>query len=627
MTELLIDKQRVVLPSSLSMQVIEENPFFTKNGTYTLDITLSLEEDENAKVYHHIDRINVIDNIGVDIETGKPQNRSALLIVDNEVVLNGTEIITNISNNSVTIQLVSGNSELNFLIGGDRKLRDLDLGKADINPDSIIDDLTHPYPERNWLLIPFYAENFSNEDSTPGSYVIGNSIALRMSQRDPIEYWLEYQFNGQYDFFGQANFKNYRPQPYLCFIIRRIIEELGYELEYNALAEHEVLRYIYIVHGVDTLWFAKMLPEWTVNEFLTKIETQFDCVFIVDAYTKGIRLMFNYQADSEGFGKETLTILDNYTIELDRENTITVRNGNVGYNLDDHTYYNYQNIDKYNQYVENRIILEEEYGTLNNLLNLINNTSDPLLKRKVFTGQEGSFVYDTWRGFEEINWPRKTNGLQPLYQNKNNDSLDIEFDLIPAPMFITKTNFGVGTPTDQMKSLYPVVQNADPFIKSIDSETDTSNITIEDIVEGGYKEDEKNVLPTKMYVAMYSGLQRVPKDTSGIPAETAMYPYAWTEALADFFHSIRTRIYFDYRGANPFNLEWMKENIYSLAENIDTTKTYKLTFTDPGKIDIMSKFIANNKAFRCAKIERTITIDGFAETVKGDFYPYNTINN
>ena len=47
MTELYIDGTSVVLPADLSTSVKRENPFFTKNGEYTYDITLQLSNSIN----------------------------------------------------------------------------------------------------------------------------------------------------------------------------------------------------------------------------------------------------------------------------------------------------------------------------------------------------------------------------------------------------------------------------------------------------------------------------------------------------------------------------------------------------------------------------------------------------
>ena len=86
MTQLYIDGIEVVLPKSFSVQVKRENPLITKNGEYTYDVTLSLTNPVNADLYRHLNRLNV-----QELPRSK---RSAVLIADNRVYCNGTEVIT-----------------------------------------------------------------------------------------------------------------------------------------------------------------------------------------------------------------------------------------------------------------------------------------------------------------------------------------------------------------------------------------------------------------------------------------------------------------------------------------------------------------------------------------------------
>lgn len=617
MTELLIDRQRVVLPRGLNMQVIEENPFFTKNGTYTLDVTLSLEEDENAKVYRHINRMHVVDGIGVDSETGKPMNRTAMLIVDNEVVLNGTEIVTDWSDSSVTIQLVSGNSELNFLIGGERKLRDLELGSANVDADTIKDDLDHTYPERNWLILPFIARNM--DDYYEGIPFVFNRWNLRFGL-NPRE--LYYQFNGNEPFLTdpELNFyKNYRPQPYLCFIIESVLKSLGYSLTYNTLAAHPVLRYMYVVHGFDTWEFAKMLPDWTVNEFIGKIETQFDCTLVIDEFGKTAGLYFNNEETTDSV--VSLEVHDEYTTEIDRENVRSVQEANIGYDIDtsEDEYYLYQKLDK----SVKEAAIRDTYTSTGDLLSKVNDASDAMRFRKILIQsllggnevQAGDrfIVYNTGGEPETMPVrPKKVDSFRNLIRDSEREEIDIALGIIPAPMQAYTTTYHFQ---------YPVVQEADPVIKKAE-EVQEDYTPVQDLIEGD--SSVKSVTaPDKMYVAMYSGRQKLIPIAPGIEAED--FPLPYVESLAEFFIDSGTEYYFNNREVNPFRLEWLDREIYSKWRGVDTTRTYKLTYTDQGKIDIKSKFVANNKALRCAKIERTITIDGFAETVRGDFYPYNNI--
>ena len=74
MTRLWIDGMEAILPETFSISVKRENPFFTKNGEYTYDITLSLLNNMNADLYAHLNRLNS--------ETEVKSKRRALLMAE-----------------------------------------------------------------------------------------------------------------------------------------------------------------------------------------------------------------------------------------------------------------------------------------------------------------------------------------------------------------------------------------------------------------------------------------------------------------------------------------------------------------------------------------------------------------
>ena len=107
MTELFIDGVQAVLPKDFSIQVKRENPLITKNGEYTYEITLQLTNATNAELYAHLNRLNSVQEVKT--------KRAAILVADNRVYCNGTEIITGWTDDTVSLQIASGNSELNYL--------------------------------------------------------------------------------------------------------------------------------------------------------------------------------------------------------------------------------------------------------------------------------------------------------------------------------------------------------------------------------------------------------------------------------------------------------------------------------------------------------------------------------
>lgn len=618
MTELYIDGKKAVLDKSTSLTLIEENPWYTKGGIYTLDVVLSLEHPTNARIYEHQNRDNKADRI--------EKKRSAIVIVDNQVVLNGIEDIRGWGDKSVTIQLKSGNAELNFLIGGDRRLRDLDMGSAIPFVAAIVPGETpfeniakqvfqswkDSYPVRNWHLLPYYA----GDDMVPGTegFPLGNWCTIapfnpdNLPPEDPYSKDYDAQYNPYYS--GQV------PQPYFCFIIEQVLKALNYTLTYNAIAMHEVLKNAYIVHGFQTMEFAKMLPSWTVNEFFSKIELQFDCTFLVNHDNRSVRLLFNYQKYNDD-EVTTLNVIDEYETETDEENILDVRSANIAYSLDSDEYYKYMDINP----LFRKIAYIQGYSGITTLLILMR-TDDPDKFKTIYedidTGDR-FIAYDTGEvidGKPRI-IPRRVDSFAPINNNAESTEIDMQFDIIPASMMVSNINIGL---IENEKAWYQYVAagDYDPlWLDGKEGQDPLENFNLQSLIEGDTSLAEETTY-SKMRLAIYPGLSTL--DTL---YRRARYPISYVESLAEYFEETSIERYFGPKGANPFRLKNLNADIYSKTKNIDTTLIYNRTFLDTEKINISSKFIIKNKSFVCKKIERTITIDGFDDEAEGEFYPIN----
>ena len=100
MTQLIIAGVEVVLPQAFSVTVKRENSFFTKNGEYTYDCTLRLDNRVNQQLYGFLHRLNKTDQVAT--------RRTAILMADGRVYCRGTEIVTKWTDQTVSIQIVSG---------------------------------------------------------------------------------------------------------------------------------------------------------------------------------------------------------------------------------------------------------------------------------------------------------------------------------------------------------------------------------------------------------------------------------------------------------------------------------------------------------------------------------------
>ena len=315
MTNLYIDGVEVVLPSGFSIVVKQENAFFTKNGEYTYDIELSLNDPINAKLYGFLNRLN---------KTEQPTTkRKAVLIADNRVYINGTEIITGWTDETVTIQLVSGNSELNFFVGADELISTLDMPVTNpiVNGTVSTDFIEKRYPDIEYNLMMTY-DRLRGVDKNIWNWNRTADIGV-------IEYYMTPKSNiVDYD---------YIPQPYLCAYMRHLLAALGYSLDYNAI-EDTPWKDTYIVHAEETYKWCEMLKGWTAKAFLENVEKLFNGTFLIDAKTRKVFFYLNVSYLAKVRHVHLQNVVDSYTVESEEEEADAI-NSTIQYKFPESDYY------------------------------------------------------------------------------------------------------------------------------------------------------------------------------------------------------------------------------------------------------------------------------------------------
>lgn len=613
MTELLIGGYRVVLPPDFSLKFTEENPFFTKRGKYTLDLNLSLQHPVNAKIYGHCDRANKSGDV--------PTGRSAILIVDGKVYLKGIEVYLSHTNTEVSIQLISGNSELNYIIGEDRSVRDLNLGSAILEPwpplsdsqfaiDPSILDLDESYPARDWQLLPFMTND--------SDYLIGNSyhyLSLPSNWMPKGDFVLK--FSGVRDLrTSPHDNRNRRPQPYLCAIIDKVFQSLGYELLENAIAEHSIYKHIYIVHGFDTLDYAKMMPDWTVAEFLYQLELFFDCTVVVDANKKNVRILSN-SMPLEQTETQLLTVSDNFKTESGEDVEFTREEKNIGYSLGSEEYYALGKLPAAVKKIATMV-----GSTIGEIPDLIA-AADANKLKCIFRDNETNTDFIAYNSNGTL-LAKRVDSFKDLLNNpEKSEGLDIEIKIIPAPFKALKRTIDIvyaNCPSVQYHMQFPMVENYDPLVtqRAADNEDDFS---IQDLATGS-DTIESQSLNTKLRVALFMGRQYV--DTVGAPnletrEKIENFPICFVEDYPDYYNASTYSRQF-LTGQHPFRFDWISENIYqkSTRINADSLKVFEIQSAWP--FDIKSKFVIKNRLYLCSKVEVNIDIDGVKSLPVGYFY-------
>ena len=107
MTELYLQKngttawQQLWPDTAQSIKLTGENPYFTQSERYTVDVTLPMDILQNRSFFQNIQRME---------RSKQPQHMKCRLVVDNHPVLTGTASVTQVTQESVMVHMVGGNS-------------------------------------------------------------------------------------------------------------------------------------------------------------------------------------------------------------------------------------------------------------------------------------------------------------------------------------------------------------------------------------------------------------------------------------------------------------------------------------------------------------------------------------
>lgn len=576
MTNLYIDGIAVVLPSEFSITVKQENAFFTKNGEYTYDIELSLLVPENAKLYGFLNRLNI---------TERPATkRKAVLVADNRVYLNGTEIITGWTDTKVSIQLVSGNSELNYFVGSDELISTLAMKETNpvVSGSVSTDYVKKTYPDVDYNLMMTY-DCLHQVDKNIWLYRLYNNDV-----NNPYAGYIVQKENIQpYD---------YIPQPYLCAYMRELLKALGYSLEYNAI-EDTPYKSVYIVHVCETYKWNEMLPGWTAKDFLQNIETMFNGSFLIDHRTRTASFLLNVSYLPKVRNVHLQNVVDAYTVEIEEEEEADAVNSTIKYKLPSTEYYKLRCLpDVVKEAAKHKVIDEGLFAFFGKPENQVTDTifDYQSVNRKIIY-LAGSGIMSNLEMVDE---------LASLVRENAESELELEF----VPAELTERAF-------YMEGIEPSeFYFGQYFIPSVSVSDDEPDETTYDSIHNMVNNlSEKTESKSNIFLAFFRGLN--PVQIGVMPANS--YPLAFIDR---FFPTTSwpATLPSDYP---TFNLVEMERYFYSNAYKIDRKNPVKITCYDSNLYPASSVFEIFNRRYLAKEIEYTIGPNGRTKAWTGTFYP------
>lgn len=584
MTELLIDGQAVVLPKGFNITVKRENPFITKNGEYTYDVTLDLDNPTNAQLYKHLNRLNSV----LDIK----EKRAAVLIADNRVYCNGTEVITGWTQDTVTIQIASGNSELNYVIGKDLQISSLKMRITDqIEPDNV-NYIKKTYPEVDYCLPPLV-------DTTNNRIINKWSLSTR---KYPEEELILNQ-DGTY----------WYAQPYLCAYLKELLRSLNYELTLNEI-ESTPFKDLYICNAEGTNDWSKMLPGWSVLDFLEQIEALFNVVVVVDNRQRSVRVLFENSYYQGVACSHVRQVTDVYEVELENEPEKDMHiMSNVHYKFPDSAYWRWRCLpDNLLKEAKRGTIpadyVPQSYGRIQEwFMDEAHKLNDTIFTDE---GDGREYLYlknlDGWQ-----NQPVYVmlNEFAPL--KRKEEAHSIELEIMPAEMGVAgMSSYSNGTPFEDLNIFVPTLGSKTSSKEG--EETDGLPDWIEKNIKKDNSESKENI-----YLAFFSGLAEM-KTLGGLKR---YFPIPYTdEYRADGYGSI-PEYYRTNNSGVSLRLITLDKFFYQGIYDIDFSKGVKINSYDPNLFDPRRIFEIRNKRYICKEMEYTLDASGRKGAWQGTFYP------
>lgn len=630
--QLTINNQTAEIKKGTTIKLTRVNPYFADQGDYTLEVQLPLRGcPANLAIFgpRNHPATTQYTHIG---------EQYTMQLIAPPLQLEGTATVTSVTEAEVKVQLKAG-VKASPLNNDTTYIDELPLGNAwdgfgsvqDSNSevlDSGTDVRTQIKIFSSCMGQKFLRTTTPVQQAAYGTYGQTDALCLPIysSTDDIIANPMDMITTTPH--LGGDSIDNITlaPCPYLLDITARIFKCLGFTpRNWDRYTDnHPLTRAIYIANTRQTLQRAKILPHWTVKEYLNELQNLLGCVFTfngrnVDMYTRK-----DYYTEN----RKPITITqvsDTHTINISTDpEAETTANGNVDYDYPDIS----PMLRLPDEVWQNATILPtatyEEAKTHYDKLTDYYKKQSPNLYTVTPTNRAYAILID------ENDTPvlREVDQFAPLMRTTNREQMT-KLRITPANMLITdphiatnKGQFEEGTPDT---GRYPIIAVADTILTksnvySVNNainppDTDTTDTTTEakdhiDIAwyDGNatlYHETEDTTSPKYYYLSLCPIAIPYTTSSDGPHLISTLKTSALTFPTPEGPFALTTK--------GPINTLATYGNIGQLlttAPTIDTRIELQAQFTDQINPDPTQPYLIGSRRYACARLEITIDQNG-----------------
>lgn len=651
-----LDGKMAYPSSSDKIKVTYENQYVKDSGSYTYDITFPMDIAANRKIFGNVQRIDVKKTI-TDFETCR-------LYAGNRLVMSGKGTVTSITPEKVKVQIVGGKSRIKYNSKFEMHFID-EIEYPTVILDSGVDTDTLP---KFGYAVPFSMDNknaFLPIDLTKSNFVGQKGVAVLAPVNDETN---DVQANRVMAMKGvtlktnNLTLKgdlhvmiNLALQPYLFYILKKVMEYEGYSIVKNDF-DKEPWNRLVIVSACKSGKIKDALPHWTVYKFIDELRKFFNASFVFDEVAKTVSI----SATNELLTNDTVSYEceDDFSVEHDDDGLDNLATSNIEYNFDSAANRDWR------EYISQSVFKQyktKEYDTVAELNTAAEKMTDRERRTTIF---KVGHIYFVWAELpkdgnpdnEETEWRRTACGyFNPIIRDINSDSSQ-QLNICPAAMYQRHNLDGDDKKKEWIESLFDSMGDRWIVVPSVTNEKEASvedmevdddgnyYITVQDTMQGSSDDssssEESN--DTRMPVAFQANCvvnrasHAAVKCDEQLDNEDTDYraPVLYTDyrMYPDYIVSAeRASLSLEYTPANTGRTFGNGNRTFGNLGRDDNNSRFKTTpvdahdlisfkfitddIPDPSKI-----FIFHNKRYICKKIEMNVTDDGIDKEKTGYFY-------
>lgn len=569
----IIQGRKVYPTLGTNIKITKENPLIKDRDAQTMEIEFPLAIDENRRMFGSVNRI--------DVAKRAVQFDDCALYAGNIMVIKGRGFVTTFNEKAVKLQIVSGLRTTEYNDSWDK----IFIDRIDLWPDFM--------GAESPVMFPNFGEGWAFE--LPAVYDETNDEVLNN----------QYFLSTDYNVWNGPFYKNTCIQPYLAFVLRRVLLYVGYTLS-SCFLDNEPWSRILIYNNRYALVFQKALPHWSVKTFLTEFKKLFNVSFIFDENDKTVSL----QRLEDAQEMVAYECLDEFSTDYDEDGLEYIGASNLAYNLSDSIENKYADI---SEDVLNKFTLRE-YTTLKEASAAAEAMNEKEMMTSVFY-LTGADEKDKWYYAKTYDFDSGTRrDLTPfawymhLRREKGSDNT-VQLNMVPCAD--QHVEFKVGFKYDN-KILH--LEHESPVAFSMPSSTNGSEtsdaldykeyVSVEDYIENGDEPVEQEEAE-RMELYFINGIREV---------ETDKYDKTVHFKSAGSWYS---------KGSFRFEGGLGSENIgqfHKQVKTIENREQIVIKFLSDTMPDPKKTFIFRNKRFLCDKVELQLTDTGIDRLMTGYFY-------